>query len=212
MKRIALLICVVLLVGPGLWAQTAAPSTATDQTSAGTDTGSSKDTGGGTAGSGTAAGGSGEDEFFGSGEVEAKQGAAEKKNAAEAVEAQRLGLSGQLQALSAYTMTRDFVQGAKGVSDNMFGNTIMGDFLVDARLTKGFRMFMDLNLNYLPTGVPVPVNFTTPTGTAFPLIQTLNTLLDIKEVFVDFNFAQYRLLPRRQAGSPVGHGVLLEPY
>ena len=29
----------------------------------------------------------------------------------------------------------------------------MGDFLVDARLQRGFRMFMDLNIDYLPTGV-----------------------------------------------------------
>jgi hypothetical protein len=50
-------------------------------------------------------------------------------------------------------------------------------------------MFMDLNLNYIPTGVPVPISFTQPSGAAFPLIQTMNTLLDIKEVFVDFNFA-----------------------
>ncbi len=191
MKRIALLICVVLFVGPGLWAQTATPSTGTDQTSAGSDTGTGAETGGGTAGSGTAgsgtaASGSGEDEFFGSGEVEAKQGAAEKKNAAEAVEAQRLGLSGQMQALSAYTMTRNFVQGQTGFNDNSFGNTMMGDFLVDARLQRGFRMFMDMNINYVPTGVPVPVTFVSPPMVA---LQNQTTILDIKEVFMDFNFA-----------------------
>ncbi len=183
MKRISLLICVVLLAGYGLWAQAAAPSGGTE--------GTTGDTGAAAAGSGAATAGSSEDEFFGSGEVEAKQGAAETKNAAQAVEAQRLGFSGQLQTLSAYTMTRNFVQGATGFSDNTFGNTIMGDFLVDARLTRGFRMFMDLNIDYIPTGVMVPINMieTSPVETPLTVLQNQNTLLDIKEIFVDFNFA-----------------------
>ena len=54
-------------------------------------------------------------------------------------------------------------------------------------------MFMDVNIDYLPTGVPEPTTFTG----IFPgytqpqqivLLQNQTTLLDIKEVFVDFNF------------------------
>jgi hypothetical protein len=135
---------------------------------------------------------SSEDEFFGSAGVEAKQGAAEKPNAAEAVEVEKekLGFSGQLQSLSAYTVTRNFVQGTAGVNDNTFANTVMGDFLVDARLPKSYRMFMDLNINYVPTGVPVPETFSGfPGPGTLTLVQNQTTLLDIKEVFVDFNFA-----------------------
>jgi hypothetical protein len=198
MKRITLVVCVVLLAGLGLWAQT--PAAGTDGTAAAGPSAASGGSGGagGSQGSsapasGAAAAGSGEDDFFGSGQVEATQGAADTKNPAEAVESEKLGFSGQLQAISAYTMTRNFVQGITGFSDNTFGNTIMGDFLVDARLPKSFRMFMDLGIDYIPTGVPVPTTFTgIIPGYSQPqqlvLSQNETTLLDLKEVFVDFNF------------------------
>jgi hypothetical protein len=187
MKRVAWIICAVLLIGPGLWAQTAASPADGTQGAAGQGSAAA---GGAQAGAPPAD--SGEGDFFGSGEVEAKQGAAEKKNVAEAVEGEKLGFSGQLQTLSTYNMTRNFIQGNAGLSDNTFTNAIMGDFLVDARLPRSFRTFLDLNITYLPTGTPVPVTFTGapyPLPSTLTLAQTQNTLLDIKEVFVDFNFA-----------------------
>jgi hypothetical protein len=205
MKRVAWIIFVALLIGPGLWAQAAAsPANGTGQgsTAAGSTQGpaASNDqqgSGGAAAGSATASSDTGEGDFFGSGDVEAKQGAAEKKNVAEEIESEKLGFSGQLQSLTSYTMTRNFIQGNTGFSDNTFGNTMMGDFLVDARLPRNFRMFMDLNINYVPTGVAVPSTvtgvFNSPPllvgSQQFVLIQNQTTLLDIKEVFVDFNFA-----------------------
>ncbi len=188
MKRFAWLICVALIAGPGLWAQTQAPADNSGAAAGSEGAGSSA------AGTGQAAGSSSsssEDEFFGSAEVEAKQGAAETKNAAEAIEKERLGFSGQLQAQSAYTMTRDFVSGAAGQGSNTLGNMIMADFLVDARLPKSFRMFMDANIDYLPTGTQVPVTFTEiyPTPGTMTVLQNQTTILDIKEVFVDFNIA-----------------------
>lgn len=203
MKRILLLACVVFLAGAALWAQSAAPSSGTDGTAgsaAAADGSGAKGSGAPAAGSGAAASGSGEDEFFGSGQVEATQGAADTKNAAAEVEVEkeRLGFSGQLQTLSSYTMTRNFVAGTTGFSDNTFSNVIMGDFLVDARLPRSFRMFMDMNINYVPTGVPVPTTFTglfppDPQPQQLTLIQNETTILDIKEVFVDFNFASNAL-------------------
>ncbi len=187
MKRVAWIICAVLLIGPGLWAQTAASPADGTQGAAGQGSAAA-----GSAQAGAPPADSGEGDFFGSGEVEAKQGAAEKKNVAEEIESEKLGFSGQLQSLSSYSMTRNFIQGNTGFSDNTFANTMMGDFLVDARLPRNFRMFMDLNINYVPTGVAVPVTFA---GVPYPLppvvtlYQTQTTLLDIKEVFVDFNFA-----------------------
>ena len=57
-------------------------------------------------------------------------------------------------------------------------------------------MFMDLNINYVPTGVAVPTTFTgilpppfAPQPQQLTLVQNETTVLDIKEVFVDFNFA-----------------------
>jgi hypothetical protein len=202
MNRSSLLICVVLLAslgaGPVLWAQSAASGsdglTAGSAPSPGA-AGAAQGSGTGAQGAGAAAAGSDENDFFGSGTVEAQPGAADTKNPAEAVESEKLGFSGQLQSFSSYTMTRNFIQGATGFSDNTFANTIMGDFLVDARLPRNFRMFMDLNINYVPTGTPVPTVFTPvpplppPVPPQFVLMQNETTLLDIKEVFVDFNFA-----------------------
>lgn len=143
-------------------------------------------------GTGAAAAGSDESDFFGSGQVEAPQGAADTKNPAAAVESEKLGFSGQFQSLSSYSMTRNFVQGNTGFNDNTFANTMMGDFLVDARLPRSFRMFLDMNINYVPTGVPVPTTFIGapyPLPSPLTLYQNETTLLDLKEVFVDFNFA-----------------------
>lgn len=189
MRRFALLVLAALVVGPVLWAQSDASAEKAPAT-AGTEAAPAA-TGAAAAGAGAASAGSGEDEFFGSGQVEAKQGAAETQNPAEAVEAQKLGFSGQLQSLSSYTMTRNFVQGATGFNDNTFANTTMGDFLVDARFPRSFRMFLDLNVNYLPTGVMVPVNLVgfPSAGSSTTVLENQNTLLDIKEIFVDFNFA-----------------------
>ncbi len=171
LKRCALGLLAALLLSPGLFAQTgtAAPAAPTGS-------------------------GNGEDEFFGSAPVEATQGTAEKKNSAEDIEKERVGLSGILQGTGSYTMTRDFVQGISGASDNTLSNVMMGDFLVDARLQKSFRAFVDLNVSYLTGGAPLVHDFmTVPTPPAKPtpflLSENQTTFLDVKEFFVDFNAA-----------------------
>lgn len=178
---IALAVC---LAGPLLWAQDAAGTGA-----------SAGDTGAAAAGSapGSASGGSSsEDEFFGSAQVEAPKGTAEQANVADVVEKEHVGLSGQLQAMSNYTVSRSFVSGSGNLGDNTFSNLVGGDFLVDIRLQKGFKAFLDLNLGFVPGGTPTVHNATqgTPPFTT-PLVFTENqeTALLIKEVFVDFNLA-----------------------
>ena len=92
LKRSVLGLLAALLLSPGLFAQDAAapaPSTATAPAPAPSPS--------------TA--GTGEDEFFNSSTVEATQGTAETKSPAEAVEKERVGLSGILQGQGSYTMT-----------------------------------------------------------------------------------------------------------
>jgi hypothetical protein len=110
-----------------------------------------------------------EEDFFGSAPVEAGQGEAEVKNPAEALEQERLGLSGNLEASGTYLLTRDFLRGKTGQDDNELPLMVQGDFLVDARLMKSYRAFLDLALGTV-VGQPTP-------------------LILLKEVFVDFNFA-----------------------
>jgi len=173
-KRSVLGLLAALLLSPGLFAQdaaTPAPAPTTAPATAGT----------------------GEDEFFNSSTVEATQGTAEKKNITEEIEKERVGLSGILQGQGSYTMTRDFVQGLAGTSGNALSNAMMGDFLVDARLLKSFRAFIDLNVTYLTGGAPLAHNFITvppspfPLGTPITVSENQTTFLDVKEFFVDFN-------------------------
>jgi len=110
-----------------------------------------------------------EEDFFGSAPVEAGKGEAEVKNLAETLDQERLGLSGNLEASGTYLLTREFLRGEKGQEDNEMGLMVQGDFLVDERLKKGFRAFLDLGLGTV-VGQPIP-------------------LLLLKEVFVDFNAA-----------------------
>jgi hypothetical protein len=109
------------------------------------------------------------------------------------VEKEHVGLSGQLQAMSSYTVSRSFVNGTGDLSTNGFSNLVGGDFLVDIRLQKGFKAFLDLNLGFIPGGTPVTHNFLVlpPSFAAGPLVAMENqdTALLIKEVFVDFNIA-----------------------
>ena len=139
MKRIAWLVCCALLAGSALWGQGAAPATG-DAGTAGTAQGSGSPAAtpgapAAAAGAAAATAGSGEDEFFGSGErggqargrgkAECRRGRSNRRSSA---------FPASFRRLSSYTMTRNFIQGNTGFSDNTFANTIMGDFLVDARL------------------------------------------------------------------------------
>ena len=110
-----------------------------------------------------------EEDFFGSAEVEAEEGQAEVKNPAEELERERLGLSGNLEASGTYLLTREFLRGEQGQGDNELGLMVQGDFLLDARLTKGFRAFLDLGLGTV-VGQPT-------------------ALIGLKEVFIDLNVA-----------------------
>ncbi len=148
------------------------------------------------AGAQAADAGEGEDDFFGTTTGEAPQGSAEKKNLQEDLDKERLGLSGNLQGNSTYTLTRDFVSGNAGASDNNLSHAMTGDFLIDARLTKGYRAFVDLSLGYLTNGAPVVHDFTTvspigmvPAGTPLVVSEEQTTLFGVKEIFIDFNMS-----------------------
>jgi hypothetical protein len=143
------------------------------------------------AGSGWAQEGDSEEDFFGSAPVEAGEGEAEVQNLAEELDRERLGLSGNLEASGSYLLTREFLRGQAGQEDNELGLAVQGDFLVDARLKRGHRAFLDLALGTV-VGQPT-------------------ALILLKEVFVDFNFANAVYL---RAGKQVlqwGRGYLWNP-
>ena len=122
--------------------------------------------------SGEDAGGE-EDDFFSSPEVEAQPGTAEVEDPAQAVEREHVGLSGLLQAGSNLTLTRP--------GDDAFSSGVSGDFLLDIRLLRSFKAFLDLGLTYV---TPAPEGAAALFGAGGGA-----TLLAVKEAFVDFNFA-----------------------
>jgi hypothetical protein len=144
--------------------------------------------------------------------VEAPPGTAEKKNLQEEVEKPGVGLSGNLYATASYTMSRDFVLGKAGLEDNTLANVVTGDFLVDARLKPGFRAFLDLSLGYLSAGTPVVHDFTQiPSGLPLVVSEEQNTLFGLKEIFVDFNFANVAYFRLGQQVLQWGVGYFWQP-
>ncbi len=140
---------------------------------------------------GEAGAGSGsEDDFFSSPDVEVKPGVAENKALQEEIDRQRTGLSGVIEARSGYTVTRGFAAGTRDLADNPLSGSVSGDFLIDVRLKPGYRAFLDLNIGYLTTGTQVTHVFSVlPAGTPLIVTEEENTLIGLKEAFVDFNFA-----------------------
>jgi hypothetical protein len=132
-----------------------------------------------------------EEDFFDSGTVEAGKGQAEVQNLAEVLDQERLGLSGNLEASGSYLLTREFLRGEQGQEDNELALMVQGDFLLDARLKKGFRAFLDLGIGTV-VGQPT-------------------ALIGLKEVFIDLNVANAVYF---RAGKQVlqwGRGYLWNP-
>ncbi len=143
------------------------------------------------------------DDFFDEGSVEAPaETNKETPKPDEVLDKESLTLSGDIQALGSYTLTRDFLWGYTNMDDNALSYLLTGDFLLDARLRKGFRAFLDLNVGYsnvgLPathtynlialipsSGPPIPI----PPGSLFLVSEDQNLAIGIKELFVDFNIA-----------------------
>ena len=161
-----------------------------------------------------------EDDFFDSIDVEAAEGEAEVEDINAEIDKEMVGLSGNLEATSSYTMSRDFFDGLEDWDDNILSHMVVGDFLIDIRLKKGFRAFMDLNIGYLTNGSPIVHEYTVlssgmpPEITPFTTLivtEEMTTLIGIKEIFLDFNIANVVYF---RAGKQVlqwGRGYLWNP-
>ena len=162
-----------------------------------------------------------EEEFFASADVEAAAGQAEVQGLAEELDRERVGLSGNLEASGSYILTREFLRGEEGLDDNELALMVQGDFLVDVRLKKGFRAFLDLSIGYLAGGAPVPHSFTVvsssdPTwlyapGMVLLVTEEATTLIGLKEVFVDFNIANAVYFRVGKQVLQWGRGILWNP-
>jgi len=130
-----------------------------------------------------------EEEFFASADVEAAAGQAEVQGLAEELDREMVGLSGNLEASGSYILTREFLR--QGLDDNELPLMVQGDFLLDVRLKKGYRAFLDLGIGYLAGQ------------------QT--TLIGLKEVFVDFNIGNAVYFRVGKQVLQWGRGILWNP-
>lgn len=136
-----------------------------------------------------------EDDFFSSSDVEAVQGEAEVANMDDVVDRELVSFSGELSATGSYGLTREYIAGVTTIDDNMMNYYLTGDFLLDVRLKKGFRAFLDLNIGYSNVGLPAIHEYTdvfdffsAPGGLVY-FSEDQDLLIGVKELFVDMNIA-----------------------
>jgi hypothetical protein len=150
------------------------------------------------------------DDFFNDATVEVAPDDKAAPKPDEALDKESVSLTGNIDALGSYTLTRDFLWGYKDLDNNALSYILTGDFLLDARLRKGFRAFADLTIGYSNVGMSAyhyynlmsPITSTvyditmTPIGTNVIMPGTLmfvseeqNLAIGIKELFLDLNIA-----------------------
>jgi hypothetical protein len=152
-----------------------------------------------------------EDDFFDDGAIEV-EAAATETNVDEALEKESLSLSGNIEAVGSYTLTRDFLWGNTDIDDNALAYYLTGDFLIDARLRRGFRAFTDINIGYSNVGLPT-YHYFTQIPTMAPLIvsEDQDMLIGVKELFVDFNISNVVYFRVGKQVLTWGRGYLWNP-
>jgi hypothetical protein len=132
-----------------------------------------------------------EDDFFSDEDVIVESDEIMDESIGEEMEKESVGLTGEMGSSFIYSMTRDFFLGDQGIAENPFAVQISGDLLLDVRLMKGIKAFADMGVTYLPQGETVAYPVFNTAG--FPLgycLENLDTLICLKEFFIDVNIAR----------------------
>lgn len=115
------------------------------------------------------------------------------QNSATNVDRERVSFSGQLVGRLTYAMDEWWLKGRLPESSNRLVNYTEADILLDVRLLKGIKAFVNFNAYYSPQGRAATHAFTrsTPTNTeSMTLTETNRTEFLLKEAFVDANLAR----------------------
>lgn len=119
------------------------------------------------------------------------------------MESQSVDFSGNIASKNGYYMTQKWLAGETDGSTNMLSMTFEADFLLDVRLLKGVKAFIDLGVGYTPIGV---VSTTVTSNDT-----TNDTILLIKELFIDANIKNVVYLKMGKQVLQWGRGYLWNP-
>ncbi|MEJ5284916.1 MAG: hypothetical protein ACP5Q5_06920 [Brevinematia bacterium] len=105
-------------------------------------------------------------------------------------EKESVGFSGRIGSTVAYSFSKDYLDKNSGSESNIFSYGIDGDLFFDVRLKKGFKIFSDVWIATAYKGSPVYRSIYNPiTSSNEILIETNGVILNIKEIFLDYNIS-----------------------
>lgn len=110
------------------------------------------------------------------------------------IETSSISISGIFQTTANYGMSRKWLEGSTNTDLNSMSESMQGNILMDVRLTKGFKAFLNVEGSYIPQGVLTPHNYTIGPNnlglSSITLSETNNTQISIIEFFADINIMQ----------------------
>ncbi len=138
-----------------------------------------------------------EDELFGKEEtVKAKETVVDDQ-LNKTVDKNSVSFNGFLNARMMYDMNRDWMTGTgASLQYNTFTPYMQGNFALDARLTGGYKGYINVSANYYPNGTSQTLQLQTynpatlQVGSSQLYIQNTTALFGINEMFIDLNIAK----------------------
>jgi hypothetical protein len=139
-----------------------------------------------------------EDALFGGEETVVDVAKVEAASVSSNIEGDSVSLSGIIYDRTTYSMKRDWFAGDSDFKVNSLLAYIQGDLMLDIRLRKNIKAFVNLSAYYSPQGqrsartfseIVMGTNFKPVTNTS-SYFETVNTLVFFKEFFLDANLAR----------------------
>jgi hypothetical protein len=137
------------------------------------------------------------------------------ESVSEELEQESVTFSGEIDSLFSYTFTRDFLKGDQHIKDNTYAALVSCDLMLDIRFRRGIKAFADLFVGYTPTEMPSERRYTALDPTLQInddiFIEKINTLITLKEFFIDINIRRYVYFRVGKQVLKWGRGYLWNP-
>lgn len=101
-------------------------------------------------------------------------------------DAKTVTFTGELQAVSTYSIDRDYLLEDGDFDDNEFENYLTANFLLDVRLKKNIKGFANIQVDYYPNAYE-ETSTVSLGSTEVDATTEVNTDYSLKEIFVDVN-------------------------
>ncbi len=159
-----------------------------------------------------------EDELFGKEEtVKAKETVVDDQ-INKTVDKNQVSFNGFLNTRAMYDMNRDWMTGTgASLQYNTFTPYIQGNFALDARLTGGYKGYMNVSANYYPNGTSQTLQLQTynpatlQIGSSQLYLQNTTASFSINEMFIDLNILKAVYFRLGKQNLVWGTGLLWVP-